>query len=127
MTIDGRDLIQSLVGNYHSLQLHGLHTNTTWTRRLIGHYDQLGRLLGYWVDYEHQNYDLVWFYREKKGIFFHLEHENAASYERIVNHTIENRLFPSEARITMGIFYPKHSGLLKRRKFSQMMVTSASN
>lgn len=82
MTLDGSDILEAFMVNYHKLELSEQYQNTTWTHRILGYFDMLGRMLGYEVHYEKLRYDLTWWdYSKEEYFFFHLEHENISDKE----------------------------------------------
>ena len=84
MTLDISDLYDAFRFNYHTLQLVPGDNNTTWTHRILGYFDKLGRMLGYAVYFERNRDDLSWWdYSEDEKFFLHLEHENSTNKERI--------------------------------------------
>ncbi|MBA7514855.1 hypothetical protein ES705_06890 [subsurface metagenome] len=105
MTTDIYDLYSAFVSNYHTLQLTARHTNTTWTHRVLGFFDNLGRMLGHFVLFEKDKYDLTWWYGEEKVL--HIEHENSSSKERIIEKTIKKVLI-SDAKRAIAVCYPKN-------------------
>ena len=113
MTIDGYDLQDGFTRNYHSFQLTGEHTNTTWTHRILGYFDRLGRMLGYEVQFEKERYDLTWWdysiNQEKGKIILHVEHENSTNKNKIIEETLEYKILDSEAKIALAICYPNNS------------------
>jgi len=113
VTIDTNDLLFGFVWNYHFLRIEGemVKYSTTWTHRLLGYFDTLGRLLGHLVILEKERYDLGWW--DNSTLFLHVEHENKQSFDRIVNQTLLKKLFPSEAKLGIGICYPKSSDLFE--------------
>ena len=108
MPIDTYDLYAAIIVNYHRLELAPDHSNTTWTRRILGYFDSLGRMLGYRVHYEKKRYDLTWWdYSKKNELFFHIEHENNTDKTHIIDETLSKKILSSEADIVIAICYPK--------------------
>ncbi len=112
MTIDSNDLIYGFTENYHSFQLVGDNTNTTWTHRILDYFDRLGRMLGHLVQYELERYDLTWWdyslEQKKDEMILHVEHENVTDKEIIIQETLENKLLNSKSKIVLAIVYPKN-------------------
>ena len=109
MTLNGSDMLEAFVENYHKLELSDQDQNTTWTHRILGYFDMLGRMLGYKVHYEKLRYDLTWWdYSKEEYFFFHLEHENSPDKETIIEETIKKKVLNSDAEIAVAICYPKN-------------------
>ena len=109
MTLDGNDIFEGFMVNYHKLELSDQDKNTTWTHRILGYFDILGRMLGYKVHYEKLRYDLTWWdYSKEEYFFYHLEHENSSSKKRKIEETIKQKVLNSDAEIAMAICYPNN-------------------
>lgn len=112
MTINGYDLRDGFTENYHSFQLMETNTGTTWTNRILGFFDKLGRMLGYVVQFEKEKYDLTWWdysiEQEQGKIILHVEHENKTDKSRIIEETFEYKILNSRARIVLAICYPNN-------------------
>ena len=105
MTTDICDLYRAFVYNYHTLQLTPGQTGATWTHRVLGFFDKLGRMLGNIVDFEFAKRDLTWWFDEENRL--HIEHENKNKKERIIENTIKKVLI-SDAKRAIAICYPKN-------------------
>ena len=113
MMITTKQLLHGFLRNYGNLQFGIDGTHTSWTFKSMDYFNRLGRLLGYWVEFEGHRYDQTWykFIGESKDydpdkLFLHLEHENEASR---VNETIEKLIGHSDkakAKKRIGIVYP---------------------
>lgn len=93
------ELFFGLCRYYSSLGLDDDVPWSTWTRRSLSYFDQLGRMLGYKVATEDtltdtddwkcpkalrgKRIDMVWFYPDKNVYALALEHEGSNSLERI--------------------------------------------
>ncbi|MBA7578910.1 hypothetical protein ES708_20776 [subsurface metagenome] len=104
MTTDITDLYHAFVYNYHTLQIAKGQNNATWTHRVLGFFDQLGRMLGHLVFFEEAKCDLTWWFDEEYRL--HIEHENRPNKERIIEKTIKKVLI-SDAKRAIAICYPK--------------------
>ncbi|MFW9996004.1 MAG: hypothetical protein ACFFD4_28445 [Candidatus Odinarchaeota archaeon] len=114
MNLTALDLFYGFTTNYHSFHLKGGLSDTTWTHRIMGYFDQLGRMLGYEVLFEHNRYDLTWrdyteyhlYKKEEPEISLHLEHENQPDFDRITSETLRNKIQASNAAVAVAIAYP---------------------
>ena len=75
------DIFRAFIRNYGNLELSEIYYGTNWTNRILGYFDNLGRLMGYYVYYEWNKYDLTWFenYNEPANTeppILHVESEN---------------------------------------------------
>lgn len=107
MKISCYHLLNEFKKNYYALELSkDDHYGTTWTHRILGFFDQLGRKLGYKVHFEKLNHDLTWWDNsERENLFFHLEHENSKKYKEVIEDV--SKVVKSQAEIAMAICYPR--------------------
>ena len=122
MPIDIYDLYSAFVSNYHTLQLTTRQTDTTWTHRVLGFFDKLGRMLGHIVFFEDAKCDLTWWYGDENSL--HIEHENKNKKERIIEKTIKKVLM-SDAKRAIAICYPKNKK--ERQEIEEWIKNNAKN
>ncbi|MCE7737440.1 MAG: hypothetical protein GPJ54_21295 [Candidatus Heimdallarchaeota archaeon] len=111
--ISTRDILTGFLRNYCSLKIDIEGMLTSWTFKSMDYFNQLGKMLGYWVEFEGHRYDQTWFkfnprskYYDDKNLFLHIEHENNESR---IDDTIKKLLGDSDKPKVLkriGIVYP---------------------
>ncbi len=107
LKITMEDLFYGFVRNYYSFGIKPGTRNTKWTNEILGYFAKLGKMLGFFTEYEWQRYDLVWFWgpsdEDDEKPMLHIEHENSQNrqsnlLEKAANSRSENLIL---------IWYPK--------------------
>jgi hypothetical protein len=75
------DLFYGYVRNYVTFGIRRGVKRSTRTHEVLGYYARLGKMLGCYVEYELDRFDLLWFWdledRTNRNPWLHIEHENS--------------------------------------------------
>lgn len=106
LKIEMDDLFWGFIRNYVTF---GLRLGAKWTTRtneILGFYAILGKMLGYYIEYEMKDFDLQWFWNLEdmngQDPWLHIEHEND---RRRLDHLIE-KIEQSHSDNIIAIGYP---------------------
>ena len=107
LKIEMEDLFWGFVRNYVSFGLRPYAKRTTRTNEILGFYSILGKMLGCYVEYEKDYFDLQWFWGlddiYDSEPWLHIEHENSRGRLTELLKKIEDSY--SENIVVIG--YPK--------------------
>ena len=131
--ISTRDILTGFLRNYCSLKIDIEGMLTSWTFKSMDYFNQLGKMLGYWVEFEGHRYDQTWFkfnprskYYDDNNLFHQVEHENNESR---IDETIKKLFVDSdkpEALKRIGIVYPEKACFDEEvSRFSDLFVKLA--